>query len=140
MTDVQTAHLASDLRTVLGQLMRRLRAENRLPIGQASVMARLDRDGPSWVSDLAAADRVRPQSMAQTVGDLEAQGFVARRPDPQDGRRTMIELTDEGRTALEADRALREGWLARAISQDLSAADKRTLRSAVDVLRRLAEL
>lgn len=140
MTDVQTAHLASDLRTVLGQLMRRLRAENRLPIGQASVMARLDRDGPSWVSDLAAADRVRPQSMAQTVGDLEAQGFVARRPDPQDGRRTMIELTDEGRTALEADRALREGWLARAISQDLSAADKRTLRSAIDVLRRLAEL
>jgi hypothetical protein len=52
----------------------------------------------------------------------------------------MIELTDEGRAALEADRALREGWLARAIIQDLSAADQRTLHAAVDVLRRLAEL
>lgn len=140
VSEADTAHLASDLRTVLGQLMRRLRAENRLPIGQASVMARLDRDGPSWVSDLAAADRVRPQSMAQTVSELETQGYVARRPDPLDGRRTMIELTAEGRSVLEADRALREGWLARAISQDLPVADQRTLRAAVDVLRRLAEL
>lgn len=139
MTEGETSHLASELRTVLGQLMRRLRVENRLPIGQASVIARLDRDGPTWISDLAAADRVRPQSMAQTVGELEAQGFVTRRPDPLDGRRTMIELTEEGRTVLQADRALREGWLARAISQDLSSADQRTLQEAVDVLRRLAD-
>lgn len=120
--------------------MRRLRVENRLPIGQASVIARLDRDGPTWISELAAADRVRPQSMAQTVGELEGQGFVTRRPDPLDGRRTMIELTEEGRAVLQADRALREGWLARAISQGLSADDQRTLQDAVDVLRRLAEL
>ena len=139
MTEGETSHLASELRTVLGQLMRRLRVENRLPIGQASVIARLDREGPTWISDLAAADRVRPQSMAQTVGELEAQGFVTRRPDPLDGRRTMIELTEEGRTVLQADRALREGWLARAISQDLSTADQRTLQEAVDVLRRLAD-
>ena len=140
MTEAETSHLASELRTVLGQLMRRLRVENRLPIGQASVIARLDRDGPTWISELAAADRVRPQSMAQTVGELEGQGFVTRRPDPLDGRRTMIELTEEGRAVLQADRALREGWLARAISQDLSADDQRTLQDAVAVLRRLAEL
>jgi DNA-binding MarR family transcriptional regulator len=120
--------------------MRRLRAENRLPIAQASVIARLDRDGPSWVSDLAAADRVRPQSMAQTVGDLVAQGFVRRRPDPHDGRRVMIELTEEGAAALQADRRLRQGWLARAISHDLSVTDRRVLHEAIDVLRRLAEL
>lgn len=140
MQEVETAQLASELRTVLGQLMRRLRAENRLPIGQASVIARLDRDGPSWVSDLAAAERVRPQSMAQTVGELEAQGFVRRRPDPLDGRRMMVELTEEGQGILEADRRLREGWLARAISHDLSGADQRVLQEATEVLRRLAEL
>lgn len=140
MTEVPTAHLASELRTVLGQLMRRLRVENRLPIGQASVIARLDRDGPACVSDLAAADRVRPQSMAQTVGELESQGYVARYPDPADGRRTMVALTDEGHAVLQADRALREGWLARAISHDLSAQDQRVLSEATEVLRRLAEL
>ncbi len=103
------------------------------------MIARLDRDGPVCVSDLAAADRVRPQSMAQTVGELEAQGFVARRPDPLDGRRALVELTAEGHAVLAADRALREGWLARAIDHDLSAADRRILRDAVEVLRRLAE-
>jgi DNA-binding MarR family transcriptional regulator len=138
--EVETAQLASELRTVLGQLMRRLRAENRLPIGQASVIARLDRDGPSWVSDLAAAERVRPQSMAQTVGELEAQGFVCRRPDPLDGRRMMVELTELGQGILEADRRLRQGWLARTISHDLSIADQQVLIEATAVLRRLAEL
>ncbi|MEA2146348.1 MAG: hypothetical protein QOG59_1935 [Solirubrobacteraceae bacterium] len=140
MQEAETAQLASELRTVLGQLMRRLRAENRLPIGQASVIARLDRDGPSWVSDLAAAERVRPQSMAQTVGELETQEFVRRRPDPLDGRRMMVELTEAGRAVLEADRRLREGWLARAISHDLPVADQRVLHEATAVLRRLAEL
>lgn len=140
MQDLETAHLASELRTVLGQLMRRLRVENRLPIGQASVIARLDRDGPSYVSDLAAADRVRPQSMAQTVGELEAQKFVRRRPDPRDGRRMVVELTDEGLAVLQADRRQREGWLAQAIDHDLSLADQKVLHEAIDVLRRLAEL
>ena len=92
------------------------------------------------MSDLAAADRVRPQSMAQTVGELEAQKFVRRRPDPLDGRRMMVELTEEGRAVLQADRRQREGWLAQAISHDLSIADQKVLHEAIDVLRRLAEL
>ena len=41
------------------------------------------------VSDLAAAEHVRPQSMAQTVGDLEDEGLVSRRPDPDDRRRAL---------------------------------------------------
>ena len=52
-----------------------------------TVLGRLDREGPASISDLAAAERMRPQSMAQTVRDLEAAGLVSRRPDPDDGRR-----------------------------------------------------
>jgi hypothetical protein len=58
---------ASELRIVIGQLVRRLRAEHRFPISHASVLARLDREGPRTTSALAAAERVRPQSMAQTL-------------------------------------------------------------------------
>jgi DNA-binding MarR family transcriptional regulator len=140
MATIDTPMVASELRSVLGQLMRRLRAENRLPLIHASVIGRLERDGPSCVSDLAAAERVRPQSMAQTIGDLESRSFVTRRPDPTDGRRALVELTAEGRATLESDRRLREGWLARAISEDLSAAEQATLGHALTVLRRLAEL
>src|SRR5689334_9884877 len=66
-TKTDTSRLASELRVVLGQLIRRLRAEHRFPISQGSVLGRLDRQGAQSVSDLAAVERVRPQSMAQTV-------------------------------------------------------------------------
>ena len=138
-TKTDPAHVASDLRVVLGQLIRRLRAENRFPLPQAAVLGRIDRCGPQSVSDLAAAERVRPQSMAQTVADLEADGFVTRRPDPDDGRRALVELTAEGLTRLQADRAARDGWLARAIAEKLSPADQDTLETAVELLRQLAE-
>jgi DNA-binding MarR family transcriptional regulator len=104
-----------------------------------SVLGRLDRGGSSSVSELAVAERVRPQSMAQTVGELEADGFVKRRPDPEDGRRALVELTDEGRAVLQADRRARDGWLAQAIEQDLSPREQDALAGAVEVLRRLAE-
>jgi DNA-binding MarR family transcriptional regulator len=112
-TKADPAHVASDLRVVLGQLIRRLRAENRFPLSQASVLGRLDRCG--------------------------ADGFVTRRPDPDDRRRALVELTDEGLTRLQADRAARDGWLARAIADKLSPADQDTLESAVELLRQLAD-
>jgi DNA-binding MarR family transcriptional regulator len=138
-TNVDPALIASELRVVIGKLVRRLRAENRFPIAQATVLGRLDREGPQSVSDLALTERVRPQSMAQTVADLESCGHVERRPDPSDRRRALVELTEQGYEALLADRRLREGWLAKAIVEDLSADEQAVLRDAVELLRRLAE-
>ena len=40
---------------------------------------------------------------------------------------------------LEADRRQREGWLARAIAEDLSAEEQQVLVQAIALLRRLAE-
>jgi len=133
------ALLASELRVVLGQLVRRLRAQHRFPLAQGTVLGRLDRQGAMGVSDLAAAERVRPQSMAQTVTDLESAGMVTRRPDPDDRRRALVELTPHGLATLQADRRDREGWLARTIVEDLDPAERATLRRSVELLRRLAD-
>jgi DNA-binding MarR family transcriptional regulator len=133
------ARVASDLRVVLGRLIRRLRAEHGFPISQGSVLGRLDREGPQSVSDLASSERVRPQSMAQTVGELEAAGLVERRPDPDDRRRQIVELTPTGTDALYEDRRRRVGWLAEAIADDLSPEEQDVLRRAVPLLERLAE-
>jgi DNA-binding MarR family transcriptional regulator len=138
-TDPNPTLIASELRAVLGALVRRLRTENRFPWSQAAVLGRLDREGPQSVSDLAVAERVRPQSMAQTVADLELAGHVARRPDPGDRRRAIVELTAEGLAALTADRRLREGWLAQAIAEDLSVDQQAVLHDATQLLRLLAE-
>jgi DNA-binding MarR family transcriptional regulator len=138
-TSTDPALIASELRVVLGQLIRRLRAEYRFPLSHATVLGRLDREGPQTVSDLAAAERLRPQSMAQTVTELEGDGLVARRPDPGDRRRALVELTKEGQAVLTAERRRREGWLANAIAEDLSEEDQAVLDRAVRLLRRLAE-
>jgi DNA-binding MarR family transcriptional regulator len=91
------------------------------------------------ISVLAGAERVRPQSMAATVAALEAAGLVARRADPGDGRRALIELTAPGREALLTDRRRREDWLADAIERDLSARERRVLAEATELLARLAD-
>jgi DNA-binding MarR family transcriptional regulator len=137
-TKATAAPLASDLRVVLGQLIRRLRSEHRFSLSQGSVLGRLDREGAQSVSDLAFAERVRPQSMAQTVTDLESDGLVARTPDPDDGRRALVSLTEAGLTELREDRLRREGWLVRAI-EELPAADRATVERAIVLLRRLAD-
>jgi DNA-binding MarR family transcriptional regulator len=133
------AMIASELRDVLGRLMRRLRAEHRFPLSHGAVLGRLDREGPQSVSDLAVSERVRPQSMAQTVTELESGGLVARRPDPADRRRALVELTEAGHVALREDRQRREGWLAMAIAADLSPDERAVLREAVALMDRLAE-
>jgi DNA-binding MarR family transcriptional regulator len=137
--EANSARVASELRLVLGQLVRRLRAEHRFPITQGTVLGRLDREGAQSVSDLAAKERVRHQSMTQTVTDLEADGFVERRPDPVDRRRVLVTLTKAGRRALEEDRRQRVGWLAGAIDERLSARELRVVDEAVELLRRLAD-
>jgi DNA-binding MarR family transcriptional regulator len=136
----EPAQLASDLRVVIGKLIRRLRAERRdLPLAQLTVLGRLDRGGSMGISALAAAERVRPQSMAGIVAALEHAGLVDRRADPDDRRRVGIGLTAAGREALAADRRLREGWLADAIARDLTARERRVLAEAAVLLDLLAE-
>jgi DNA-binding MarR family transcriptional regulator len=77
--------------------------------------------------------------MAQTVTELEDAGLLARRQDPTDGRRMLIELTDDGRVALTADRREREGWLAQVIADRLTPKEQRMLHEAVRLLDRLAD-
>lgn len=137
-TDTDIAELAADLRGVMGQLVRRLRKENLFPLHQASVLGRLDRCGSQSVSDLAAAERVRPQSMAQTVGDLEGEGLLERKPDPDDRRRALVTITDAGRTRIEADRRAREGWLVKAF-EEMPETDLAAVERSVEILRRVAD-
>jgi DNA-binding MarR family transcriptional regulator len=104
-----------------------------------AVLGRLDRSGPSSISDLAAGERMRPQSMAQTVHDLEAAGLVSRRPDPADGRRSFIELTGAGLDLLKTTRARRETWLTEALERELDAGERAQLQEALALLRRIAD-
>jgi DNA-binding MarR family transcriptional regulator len=135
--EAATAELAHELRETVGRFVRRLRAEPGPPVAQMTVLGRLARDGAATVSDLAAAERMRPQSMAPIVRDLEEAELVRRRPDPDDGRRVLIELTPVGIETVQSARARREDWLAETLDRELDAAERERLRAALELLDRL---
>ena len=69
---------------VLGQLIRRLRAEHRFPLSQGTVLGRLDREGVA----AASATSPSPSGCARSrwrrpSRDLEGDGLVERRPRPR---------------------------------------------------------
>jgi DNA-binding MarR family transcriptional regulator len=134
-----TTLLAHELRETLGRLVRRLRFEPGPSVARLAVLGRLDRDGPSSISDLAASERMRPQSMAQTVHDLEAAGLVSRRSDPNDRRRAVIELNAAGLDLLTATRARRETWLTEVLERELDSDERILLHELLGLLSRIAD-
>ncbi len=67
----------------------------------SAVFAQIKPEG-SWLTELAAGANMTPQSMGDIVDELEALGYVTRRPDPRDRRAKLIALTVRGRTAVDA--------------------------------------
>ncbi len=136
------AAAARDLRVVVSRLRRQLRGlaiAGDLTPSQTAVLTRLWKEGASSASALAGAERVRPQSMATIVAALEQRGLIERSPDPEDGRRQVISLTKAGRQRAESDRQVREEWLARAIHERYSEAERRTILDALALLERLTD-
>ncbi len=133
--------LARDLRVLFGTLKRRLREQGHagdLTPSQASILLRLERDGPATVTSLARAEGIRPQSLGATVAVLEAAGHVAGSPDPADRRQTLLALTPACRDWITAGRAAREDWLSRAIRRELDASEQDQLAAAIALLKRVA--
>ncbi len=133
---------ARDLRVVFSRLRRRLRevatAEDLTP-PQTAVLLRLAKDGPASTSQLAGAERVRPQSMAAIVAGLDRHGLIERTPDPQDGRRQLITLTALGRRRAESDRRVRDEWLVRAMQDRYTEHERQVINEALTLLGRLDE-
>ena len=131
---VQTA---SAVRVVFGRVKRRLREladTDDLTPSQISVLSRLDKDGPASASDLAAMERVRPQSMASILTALRNSDLIARHPDPEDGRRQVNTLTTAGRHRIQGDRKVRQEWLAQALQEQCTEAERQTILKALALL------
>lgn len=131
------ATLATDLREALRPLWRRLRAHKTLSMGKTGILNHLEQRGPLAATDLAGLERISHQAVANAVRELQDLGLVSRSPDPADGRRTLVSLTDAGRERLTAERAAGQDWLVDAVAGQLDADERATLAAAIRLLRRL---
>src|SRR6202453_1333599 len=127
-----------ELLAAMGQLVRRLRAEAKsgeLSWTQVAITSRLD-TGPMTTADLARAESMKPQSMGASLAQLEEEGLVRRKPDPNDGRQILFELTAAGIEGRYRSRLAKREWLLAAIAK-LERCDQQTLFAAIDVIKRL---
>src|SRR5712692_8182577 len=128
--DPDVSEVAGALQVSIGLLRRRLRqvqADGEITLPETSALARLDRGGPATPGALARLEQISPQSMGATLGALEARGLVERRPDPGDGRRAVMSLTEAGQQTLRSRRSARTQQLAQALSTGFTRSELRQL-------------
>ena len=104
-----------------------------LPSFGWALLQPLERDGDQRCSALAIQVGVDVSVASRQLAVLERLGYVERRPDPQDGRASLLRLTAAGSEALAATRALRAEWSLTALS-GWDEADGRLLSDLLDRL------
>ena len=102
-----------------------------------NVMEHLAFEDGVRLSDLAARAGITPQSMGQFVDELEALGYVEKRPDPNDRRAKRIYLASKGRRSTKIEWEVIsevEEALAALLGKRRLAQLRRTLREVVEGL------
>jgi DNA-binding MarR family transcriptional regulator len=94
--------------------------------GDRLLLAYLVLEGPRRVTDLAVMTYLDVSTVSRQVASLVQRELVERRPDPNDGRGTLLAATDAGRQAFEVYRRRREVELDR-VTHDWSADERRML-------------
>jgi DNA-binding MarR family transcriptional regulator len=77
--------------------------------------------------------------MATTLAAMEERGLVSRRPDPADGRRAVLTISDEGRRLMAERRSESVRSLAAVLERDFTPTERAELLAVLPLLDRLAE-
>jgi DNA-binding MarR family transcriptional regulator len=140
-SDKNVEELAATLQANIALLMLRMRKlsdEGGLSVPERSALKSLERVGPTTVTALARAEDMRVQSIGATVAGLKTRGLVETRPDPDDGRRTILAITETGREALGDKGDARIERIAKALSTEFTERELRQLIGIAPLIDRLA--
>lgn len=85
-----------------------------IPSHRLHVLGAIER-GASRIQDIADASWTSVSAASRTVDGLVKDGWLDRRPDPQDRRATQVTLTDTGAAQLARVREWAQGMVARMV-------------------------
>jgi DNA-binding MarR family transcriptional regulator len=135
----EITNLASRLRATIRVLKRQADAVSGPDApsrSELSVMAWLDEKGEMTPSALSATDRVRPQTMGQTLDSLDRRRWIKRTKHPTDRRQILVSLSPAGLKALAEGRSRRQAWLEAQLG-GLTRTERRTLGAGLGVLEQI---
>ncbi|MFD8817547.1 MarR family winged helix-turn-helix transcriptional regulator [Streptomyces sp. NPDC059627] len=138
------AEVAAELMKAMTRLRARLRTESapsdrRWNWSQLTTLARIAEEGPVTATELAQAEHVRRQSMAETLAALRAENLISTSKDPGDARKTLVHATPEGHALIGTIPVARATWLGAAIEAHLRADERETLLKAAAIMNRIAD-
>jgi DNA-binding MarR family transcriptional regulator len=113
----------------LRAIERDMAADGAISLGWYDVLLELNsaEDRQLRMQDLAARAVLSRTRVSRIVGELEAVGYVERRPDPDDGRASLVGVTPAGRSVLRATAPLYLDGIDRHFNQYLSATAQRSI-------------
>lgn len=111
-------------------------SKGALTSAQMALLARLVTCGPTRVSDLAAALRVRTPSITVSADRLMRMGLVTRSSTAADHRGVLIDITEQGRQLFGHAQAERDQRAVAAVDR-LSERERELLRGALPILEEL---
>ena len=113
--------------------------EHELPatwsVPRMGVLVHVRRRGTLRMGDLAGRLGVAARTVTDMVDGLERDGLLIRRPDPADGRATLLELTAAARADFDRVSAARMSFLKQVFSP-LGASERRQLARLLAKLER----
>lgn len=120
--------------------MRSMRGDHGVSASKLSILGRLARAGrPLTATELAALERLQPQSLTRIIADLDANGFIVRTQNAQDRRQLDIAISQAGLDLILADARRQSRWLADAMTHQLTPAERAILLLAAELLDRMVD-
>jgi len=108
--------------------------ERRIELSTVRVLHAVDQaEAPPSIGQVASTLAIDPSTASRLVDQRVTEGLLQRSPDPTDRRRTVLSLTDSGRTLLTELAESRRAMLAE-VTRGWSAADQRDLERLLDRL------
>ncbi|MEH3142583.1 MAG: MarR family transcriptional regulator [Mycobacterium kyogaense] len=126
------ADIAEAVRQTAFLATRHLLNRDELSVTAMEVLHTVSVDGPTRLTTLSDAIHVSQPAMTQLIQRLERRGLVTRAADPDDGRATIVDITESARNLLHRLRSEDDQKLTTLLAT-LSTSDQQSLRLALHV-------
>lgn len=127
--------IADSVRLAITRTARRLRQEagGGLSPTVLATLASIERNKVLTPGELARIEGVRRPTITRAISRLAEAGLIDRRPDPEDGRSSLISVSEQGHRYLAEHRSRKSAWLANLI-EEMPDEDAEVLARAADIL------
>lgn len=135
---------ASELRTVVGRLIKKLRKKSitgqQLSLTERSTLSLLlASENGMLPSELASFEKITNQSMSQILGGFLEKGYITRTSSESDKRKAIISLTEKGRALILQVISERDEWLNEALRETCTEEERQLIKNALGPLTKLVD-